>query len=242
MKKTALIIFTALLMLVPAFCVSAYDVADGHAVMDFSTEVTAGDAKVNEAMLIANNTIGGEGTISGTRIDGGELKIPATGTGIVFVSYLKPNTFAATDFAVDLDKLKFIAVNYKTDKDAKIFVYFENTATEGGTGVTYGAGTIEHWVLPATAGEYKTAVIAIPANANGTLKHWRVDRLIEREDETEISVKSIGFFASEAAANDYYKPADPPAPPAPDTGDSALAVSLAAAAAGAVIVFRRKKK
>lgn len=241
MKKTAFIIFTVLLMLVPTFCASAYDVADGHAVMDFATEVTAGEQKVNEAMLISNNTIGGEGTIAGTRIENGELKIPAAGTGIVFVSYLKPNTWGATDFSVDLDKLKFVAVNYKTDADAKIFVYFETAATDGGNGVNYAAGVIEHWALPATGGEYKTAVVAVPANAAGTLKHWRVDRLVEGAEETEVSVKSIGFFASEAAAKEYYEPKNPPTPPAPDTGDVMIAVSLAAVSAAAA-VFARKKR
>ena len=208
--------------------------------MDFATEVTAGEQKVNEAMLITSNTIGGEGTIAGTMIENGELKIPAAGTGIVFVSYLKPNTWGATDFTVDLDRLKFIAFNYKTDSDAKIFVYFETAATEGGDGISYAAGVIEHWVLPATGGEYKTVVAAVPANAAGTLKHWRVDRLIEGTEETEVSVKSIGFFANEAAAKEYYEPKNPPTPPTPDTGDVMLAVSLAAVS-GAVVLVRKKR-
>lgn len=240
MKKTALILFAMLLVLIPTFRASAYDTADGHAVMDFATEVTAGEQKVNEAMLITSNTIGGEGTIAGTRIENGELKIPAAGTGIVFVSYLKPNTWGATDFTVDLDRLKFIAFNYKTDSDAKIFVYFETAATEGGDGISYAAGVIEHWVLPATGGEYKTVVAAVPANAAGTLKHWRVDRLIEGTEETEVSVKSIGFFANEAAAKEYYEPKNPPTPPTPDTGDVMLAVSLAAVS-GAVVLVRKKR-
>ena len=78
MKKTALILFAVLLVLVPTFRASAYDTADGHAVMDFATEVTAGEQKVNEAMLITSNTIGGEGTIAGTRIENGELKESGT--------------------------------------------------------------------------------------------------------------------------------------------------------------------
>ena len=53
-------------------------------------------------------------------------------------------------------------------------------------------------------------------------------------------MKSVGFFANEAAAKEYYEPKNPPTPPTPDTGDVMLAVSLAAVS-GAVVLVRKKR-
>ena len=208
--SVVIVIVSVLFMTV--FPVFAYHLGDAYAVMDFSTEITVEGQKLVEANLITNNTIGSAGTVTGEKIETGNLIIPASDTGIVFVSYLKPNTWGATDFKVNLYKLKYVAVNYKTDNDAKIFIYLETGALEGDTGITYGAGIIEHWTLPSTGGEYKTAVIAVPETAAGDLTHWRVDRLVEGESESELFIRSIGFFSSEADANSYYTPKEESSP------------------------------
>ncbi|MBR6427705.1 MAG: hypothetical protein IKS28_07765 [Clostridia bacterium] len=205
MKKVISCVVLIALCLTLILSSSAFDVTDSHALFDFKT--LAGDT--NEALLISNNTIGGDGTV-GAVIENGLLHIAGgTPTGILFVSYLKPNTWGATDFGVNLNALRYLAFRYKTDSTASLFFYYETGAVEGDGGVSYSAGKNEWIGFPATDGEFSTVVVAVPENATGNLTHFRIDWVGKDLNAdiglSDLYIESVGFFASENEARSYFE-------------------------------------
>ena len=245
MKKLLICFSLMALLMTLALSTAAYDVTADHAVFDFKTTVEIDGQTYYEGNYITNNTIGGDGTVS--QLKDGNVFVPGTaGTGIIFVSYLKPNTWGALDYKVNLDTLRYVAIHYKAAAEDYLYIYFETDATDGANGVTYGAGVIQKLALPATGDEYQTVVAAGPATATGELKHWRVDSLNEGA-AGDLYIDSFGFFADAQDATVYYAPTadDTPenvTPESPETGLSLLATIPAMATALIGIVVCRKKR
>ncbi|MBO4769457.1 MAG: hypothetical protein J5563_01595 [Clostridia bacterium] len=231
-----------LALILPAL---AFDVTESHAVFDFKT--ASGDTK--EAMLISNNTIGGAGTV-GAVIENGLLRVAGgTPTGILFVSYLKPNTWGATDFGVNLNALRFLAFRYKTDSTASLFFYYETGAVEGDGGVSYSAGKNEWIGFPGTDGEFSTLIVAVPETATGSLTHFRIDWVGKDLNAdiglSDLYIESIGFFASEEEARNYFEKTDSQTggDDSPATSDSMfIAVGAVCAVLAAFAVLSRRKR
>ncbi len=245
MKKVISCVVLIALCLTLILSSSAFDVTDSHALFDFKT--LAGDT--NEALLISNNTIGGDGTV-GAVIENGLLHIAGgTPTGILFVSYLKPNTWGATDFGVNLNALRYLAFRYKTDSTASLFFYYETGAVEGDGGVSYSAGKNEWIGFPATDGEFSTVVVAVPENATGNLTHFRIDWVGKDLNAdiglSDLYIESIGFFAQEDEARSYYEQTDAETggddSPATSDGFAAVLCAVCVSLAAAAALLRRKR-
>ena len=183
------------------------------------------------------------GLQSGCTVSDGALHVPAVEGGRTFVSIYADQSAGGWPHSLSIDTavFKYIAFTYKTAADASVhFMFTYNKDKLDGSDFDVN-GCNPDFSLPAS-NEWTTVVCEIPQS-----KVQQTVSLMTRFDvfcTSQVDMKNIGFFNTEAAAKTYYNIGqDNPGTdePAVQTADYiGVAVIVLAACAAAVVLSKKK--